>query len=60
MAFLLRLRAGWGYVSERLRARETYYEENGASGRGGYVVEKEAELVSARAVPATVIEVSGP
>ena len=45
-AFLLRLRVGWGYVSERLNSKETYYEENGASGRGGYVVAKDAELVS--------------
>lgn len=43
-AFLLRLRVGWGYVSERLNSKETYYEENGASGRGGYVVAKDAEL----------------
>jgi hypothetical protein len=34
-------------VSERLQSKQTYYEENGASGRGGYVVEKEAELVRA-------------
>lgn len=43
VAFLLRLRVGWGYVSQRLREESTYYEENGASGRGGYVAEKDAE-----------------
>uniref|UniRef100_A0A6S9UH15 Uncharacterized protein n=1 Tax=Chrysotila carterae TaxID=13221 RepID=A0A6S9UH15_CHRCT len=43
LAFLLRLRTGWGYVSMRLRDRQTYYEENGASGRGGYLAEKDAE-----------------
>ena len=41
LAFLLRLRAGWGYVSMRLTDRVTYYEDNGASGRGGYIAEKD-------------------
>ena len=45
LVFLLRLRTGWGYVSQRLREKSTYYEENGASGRGGYVTEKDKEAL---------------
>lgn len=28
LPFVLRLRVGWGFVSERLREKETYYEAN--------------------------------
>jgi len=45
VAFCLRLRAGFGYVSERLTSKETYYEDNGASGRGGFLAEKDPEAV---------------
>lgn len=45
LAFALRLRTGWGYVSNRLRDRTTYYEASGqkGGGRGGFVVEKDGE-----------------
>ena len=41
--FLLRLRAGWAYVSERLSNAETYYEVGRGGGARGYVATKDAE-----------------